>query len=110
MPLSLWCLLNSAQRPLAFASLLLGVGLLAFRGTCIRGPRWNLKTQRGDVALVVSRRGATRNPKVGPNEINARAKSVIDVKTALICFLSRVAISNSYFVVGPGTSNPRCFE
>ena len=65
---------------------------------------------RGDLAPVVSPLGATRNPKVGPNQIIARAKSANDVERASPFFLSRVAISNSYFVVGPGARSPRCIK
>ena len=69
------------------------------------------KATRGDSARVVSQWGDTRNPKVGPNQIIARAKSVNAVERALqICFQSRVAISNSYFVGGPGTRSPRCIK
>ena len=43
---------------------------------------------RGDLALVVSQWGDTRNPKVGPNQIIARAKSVNAVERALQFFSS----------------------
>ena len=41
---------------------------------------------RGDVALVLSQRGATINSKVDPNHIIARAKSANDVVRALSVF------------------------
>ena len=65
---------------------------------------------RGDLALVVSQWGATGNPKVGPNKSIARAKSANDVERALPFFPSRVAVSNSHLVVGPGTRSPRCIK
>ena len=43
-------------------------------------------TTRGDLALVVSQWGDTRNPKVGPNQIIARVKSVNAVERALQFF------------------------
>ena len=65
---------------------------------------------RGGLVLVVRQWGDTRNPKVGPNQIMARVKSVNAVERALQLPQPRVAISNSYFVGGPGTRSPRCIK
>ena len=69
------------------------------------------KATRGDLARVVSQWGDTRNPKVGPNQIITCVKLVNAVERALLFFFqSRVAISNSYFLGGPGTRSPQCIK
>ena len=66
---------------------------------------------RGDLARVVSQWGDTRNPKVGPNQIIARVKTVNAVERALpFCPVPSCDFKFFFFVVGPGTRSPRCIK